>query len=180
MTSWSCPHLNVEKCELLEKRCVLAQKGCVLYGRILRGDSAGHASQTIEKESSPNRKKVPLGEQVRNVSLRMVIAGCFVMLSFGLSLRAATPEWSVEDKETWKKAVKRVVTTPPCCGACPVLSMRDGRKAYQYVAGENKSDDGAKIYQEHEKKFLEAFQFLNPSRYHHWFGNRQGENKNEK
>lgn len=108
------------------------------------------------------------------------LLACMLLITSAFAGTAAQ-EWTAEDKETWKKAVKRVVTTPPCCGACPVLSIREGRKAYQHVTGENKSDDGAKIYQEHEKKFLEAFQFLNPSRYHHWFGNRQkGENKNEK
>lgn len=105
----------------------------------------------------------------------------FVIASTCIPASAADQEWTAEDKEIWKKAVKRVVTTPPCCGACSVVTMSDGRKAYKYVAGEEKSEDGAKVYKEHEKRFLEAFQFLNPARYQHWFGkNQKEENTYEK
>jgi hypothetical protein len=99
----------------------------------------------------------------------------FVIATLSTSARAAIQEWTAEDRETWKKAVKRVVTTPPCCGACAVVSISDGRKAYKYIAGEEKSEEGAEIYKEHDKRFLEAFQFLNPSRYQHWFGKKQKE-----
>lgn len=99
-----------------------------------------------------------------------IVVLSLVSVIFGMALRASAQDWSPEDKETWKKAVKRVVTTPPCCGACSVLSMNDGRKAYKYVAGEEKSDEGQKIYKEHEKKLLDAFRYFNPSRYQYWFG----------
>ena len=98
-----------------------------------------------------------------------------VILILHAGLGAAANNWTSEDKETWKKAVKRVVTTPPCCGACPIVSMKDGREVYRHVAGDGNSEEGAKIYKEHEKRFLEAFQFLNPSRYQHWFGKKQKE-----
>jgi hypothetical protein len=93
------------------------------------------------------------------------------MLPAAISKGAAVRDWTLEDKETWKKAVKRVVTTPPCCGACSILSIEEGRKAYRYITGEDQSKDAEKIYQDHEKKLLDAFHTFNPSRYAYWFGN---------
>src|SRR5690348_8355996 len=82
-----------------------------------------------------------------------------LFLTSGICLRASAQDWTNEDKETWKKAVKRVVTTPPCCGACSVLSMKEGRAAYKYISGEEKTEEGAKVYKEHEKRLLESFQY---------------------
>jgi hypothetical protein len=94
-----------------------------------------------------------------------------VFLTSGVCLTAAAKDWTNEDKETWKKAVKRVVTTPPCCGACSVLEIREGRQAYKYITGEDSSKEAEKIYKDHETKLLEAFRYFNPSRYEYWFGN---------
>ena len=93
------------------------------------------------------------------------------LLISGCCLGASARQWTSEDKEIWKKAVKRVVTTPPCCGACSVLSMNEGREAYRYITGEDNSPEAEKAYKDHEKKFLEAFRYFNPSRYEYWFGN---------
>lgn len=93
---------------------------------------------------------------------------------------ANAQNWTEEDKTTWKKAIKRVVTTPPCCGACSVLGMIEGRQAYRYVLGEDTSAESKKIYIEHEKRILEAFKYFNPERYHYWFEKDTKEIKNEK
>ncbi len=100
-----------------------------------------------------------------NLSVVLIV----VSVIFGMGASAMAQNWSPEDMETWKKAVKRVVTTPPCCGACSVLSMNEGRKAYKYISGEDKSDDAQKIYKDHEKKLLDAFRYFNPNRYQYWF-----------
>lgn len=97
------------------------------------------------------------------------IVGFIFFLSY-FPVQVLAQEWTTEDKEIWKKAVKRVVTTPPCCGACSVLSMNEGRKAYRYVTGEEKSAEGGKIYSEHKNRILEAFHYFNPERFEHWFG----------
>lgn len=115
-----------------------------------------------------------LGAYVRKDGFKFFATIIFVCLTSSTLVRAAQ-DWTAEDKETWKKAVKRVVTTPPCCGACSVLSMNEGRKAYKYVAGEERSEEGEKVYKEHEKRLLEAFQFLNPIRYQYWFGKEKKE-----
>jgi hypothetical protein len=104
----------------------------------------------------------------------------FVLLASGSFLRASTiaRDWTAEDKEVWKKAVKRVVTTPPCCGACSLLGMNEGRKAYKHITGEDRSSEAEKIYNDHEKKLVEAFRYFNPSRYEYWFGSPSKENAN--
>jgi hypothetical protein len=101
-----------------------------------------------------------------------------VLVTSGL-LGATTMNWTPDDKEIWKKAVKRVVTTPPCCGACSLLSMNEGRKAYKYVIGEEQSEEAKKAYMDHEQKLLEAFRYFNPARYDFWFGKSSKEEKKD-
>lgn len=104
-----------------------------------------------------------------------------VFLTSGICLRASAQDWTNEDKETWKKAVKRVVTTPPCCGACSVLSMKEGRQAYRFAVGEDTSQEAEKVYKDHETKLKDAFRIFNPSRYEYWFGkSTKEEGNNEK
>lgn len=109
---------------------------------------------------------------------------CFVFITFlasGWCLRSFAQDWTSEDKETWKKAVKRVVTTPPCCGACSVLSMKEGRLAYRFAVGEDTSQEAEKVYKDHETKLKDAFRIFNPSRYEYWFGkSTKEEGNNEK
>ena len=116
---------------------------------------------------------------MRNVKSKIGVALCFLILATRFGFCGAPQDWTAEDKETWKKAVKKVVTTPPCCGACSVLSMSEGRKAYKYVVGEEKTDEGEKVYKEHEKRLLDAFKYFNPSRYQHWFEKNQQEGKKD-
>lgn len=113
--------------------------------------------------------------------LKIISLAFVVCFTSGLFLHASVQEWTSEDKETWKKAVKRVVTTPPCCGACSVLSMKEGRLAYRFAVGEDTSQEAEKVYKDHETKLLDAFRIFNPSRYDYWFGNQmKEEGRNEK
>lgn len=101
---------------------------------------------------------------------RLLLLGLLAM--FAASLLAASPvrPWTAPDKDLWKKSVKRVVTTPPCCGACGVLSMDDGRTVYRYILGEDTSGSAAALYRANERKLMDAFRFFSPERYEHWFG----------
>ena len=107
------------------------------------------------------------GNARRRVFLLVLVS--LLMRSLGAAQLPARA-WTEQDKEIWKKAVKRVVTTPPCCGACGILSMDEGRQAYRYVLGEDLSPEAEKIYRDNEKKLKEAFRYFSPDRYEHWFG----------
>ena len=73
---------------------------------------------------------------MRSSCFRMIGMLSVLLLLSGSLSRLSAQDWTTEDKETWKKAIERVVTTPPCCGACSVLEMREGRKAYPHVIGD--------------------------------------------
>jgi formate dehydrogenase assembly factor FdhD len=111
--------------------------------------------------------------------LKIIFLAGLISLAVNSRVNAQGQAWTDEDKQIWKKAVKRVVTTPPCCGACSVLSMQEGRQAYKYAIGEEKTPEAEKIYKDHEIKLMDAFRYFNPERYDYWFGksSRQGDNK---
>lgn len=75
---------------------------------------------------------------------------------------------TVLDKETWNKAIKRVITTPPCCGACPVLKMEDGRLIFDYLSGKSESPHGRMLFEENKEKILDAVKYFDASRYEIW------------
>jgi phosphoenolpyruvate carboxylase len=59
--------------------------------------------------------------------------------------------------------------------------MREGRQAYKYVTGEDKSEEATKVFKDHESKLKEAFRYFSPERFEHWFGqSKKEEMKNEK
>ena len=77
-------------------------------------------------------------------------------------------EWSEEDVAVWNKAIKRVITTPPCCGACPLLRMSDGKKIYDYLSNKNSTPEGAELFKKYDDKILEAVKFFDPERSEDW------------
>jgi hypothetical protein len=46
----------------------------------------------------------------------------------------ADPRLAQPAADAWRKEVMRVKNRPPCCGACPVLSMKDARALWAFLA----------------------------------------------
>lgn len=98
---------------------------------------------------------------------------CLVALTLFLSLftgyaRGEEFDWSTEDRAVWNKAIKRVITTPPCCGACPLLRMEDGNKIYGYLTQQNPTPEGRELFEKYDEKILEAVKYFDPGRSHVW------------
>lgn len=96
-----------------------------------------------------------------------LIGLAMILLTSSISFAQRT-EWSAEDKAIWNKAVKRVVTTPPCCGACAVLRMDDAKKIYGFVTRDAVTPEGAELFERHKKTILDAVKFFDKDRYGAW------------
>lgn len=60
----------------------------------------------------------------------------------------------------WRKEVMRVKNRPPCCGACPVLSMADARALWRFLAYDSqrrKTGPNAAAWAEHRRRLTERF-----------------------
>lgn len=105
---------------------------------------------------------------IRSVCLRLNRLSLIFLSLLTLPLFAQSSEWSKEDRAVWNKAVKRVVTTPPCCGACAVLRMDDAKKIYGYITHDDITSDGAELFERHKETILEAVKFFDQERYGAW------------
>ena len=90
-----------------------------------------------------------------------------IFLSVSIS-KASDFDWSTKDKEVWNKAIKRVITTPPCCGACPILRMEDGHKIYGYLTDRESIPEGKSLFEKYNEKILEAVKYFDPDRSQAW------------
>ncbi len=97
---------------------------------------------------------------------------CLVLLALLIhsprALFSQGGDWSSEDRAIWNKAVKRVVTTPPCCGACSVLRMDDAKKIYSYVTNNQITPEGAALFEKHKEAILAAVKYYDQQRYQAW------------
>lgn len=62
--------------------------------------------------------------------------------------------------DEWRREVMRVKNRPPCCGACPILSMADARALWRFLAYDSqrrKAGASAAAWAEHRRRLTERF-----------------------
>ena len=101
-------------------------------------------------------------------ALSSILVALVAAILFAAALQAGEFDGSRIDSGVWNRAIKRVITTPPCCGACPVLRMKDGSKIYGYVTGKDPNAEGRNLFEKHKDKILEAVKFIDPEEYGKW------------
>ncbi|MCR4295776.1 MAG: hypothetical protein NUW21_09600 [Elusimicrobia bacterium] len=63
--------------------------------------------------------------------------------------------------DAWRREVMRVKNRPPCCGACPVLSMVEARALWRFLAYDSmrrKTGVRAEAWARHRRKLIERFE----------------------
>lgn len=83
------------------------------------------------------------------------------------ALRRAHPELFADPRlvsiapDAWRKEVMRVKNRPPCCGACPVLSMEDAQALWRFLAYDSlhrKTGPAAAAWAAHRRELIETFE----------------------
>lgn len=72
----------------------------------------------------------------------------------------ADPRLAEVGSGVWRKEVMRVKNRPPCCGACPVLSMEDAKKLWSFLAYDSlrrKTGLQAPEWAAHRRALIEKF-----------------------
>lgn len=62
--------------------------------------------------------------------------------------------------DMWRREVMRVKNRPPCCGACPLISMADARALWGFLAYDSlrrKTGANAAPWAEHRRSLIERF-----------------------
>lgn len=62
--------------------------------------------------------------------------------------------------DEWRREVMRVKNRPPCCGACPILSLADARALWRFLAYDSqvrKTGPNAASWAEHYRRLTERF-----------------------
>lgn len=62
--------------------------------------------------------------------------------------------------DAWRREVLRVKNRPPCCGACPLISMEDARALWRFLAYDSlrrKTGPNAAVWAEHRRRLIERF-----------------------
>lgn len=63
--------------------------------------------------------------------------------------------------DAWRKEVMRVKNRPPCCGACPVLTMEDAKALWKFLAYDSvrrKTGPQAPDWAAHRRELIERFE----------------------
>ncbi len=63
--------------------------------------------------------------------------------------------------EEWRKEIDRIRTRPPCCAACPFLSLNDARALYKFMvydSGRRKTGSSAEAWTAQRTSLLERFE----------------------
>jgi len=81
------------------------------------------------------------------------------MLVFSTSLHA------VEDRDLWNRSLKKVMMSPPCCGACARISPREGKLLWERITQGPSADLKVRetqewLWKEHGKKIEKEFKTL--------------------
>jgi hypothetical protein len=88
------------------------------------------------------------------------------------ALRRQSPElFASEDivdvgEHSWRDEVMRVKSRPPCCGACPQLTMDQARRLWRFLVYDSlrrKTGDQAQAWAAHRRKLLEQFAARRPN-----------------
>lgn len=69
--------------------------------------------------------------------------------------------------DDWKKEVMRLKTRPPCCGACPNLSMDQAKALWRFLAYDSlrrKTGSQAEAWARHRRNLLAKYQELQDRR----------------
>lgn len=72
----------------------------------------------------------------------------------------ADPALALISTDGWKREVDRIRRRPPCCGACPVLSLEDARALWRFLAYDSrvrKTGDSARPFLELRRRLIQKF-----------------------
>lgn len=61
----------------------------------------------------------------------------------------------------WRREVMRVKSRPPCCGACPILSMADAKRLWEFLVYDSirrKTGANAAAWAAHRRALIERFE----------------------
>jgi hypothetical protein len=70
------------------------------------------------------------------------------------------PDLAQISRDGWKKSVEEIHQRPPCCGACPLLSLEDARALRRFLVYDSiqrKTGPNAKAWIEQRKDLLRRF-----------------------
>lgn len=73
----------------------------------------------------------------------------------------SNPQIAQVSRNGWKKRVDEIRLRPPCCGACPVLSMKDARALWRFLVYDSilrKTGPNADAWIRYRKELLARFQ----------------------
>lgn len=76
-------------------------------------------------------------------------------------------------RDGWKRRVEEIRIRPPCCGACPVLSLKDARRLWRFLVYDSlrrKTGPAAPAWIRHRRVLLERFKTEHPERYRLLYG----------
>lgn len=75
----------------------------------------------------------------------------------------ADPRLATVGPDVWRREVMRVKNRPPCCGACPVLSMADAKALWKFLAYDSvrrKTGASAAAWAARRRGLIERFDTL--------------------
>ena len=68
----------------------------------------------------------------------------------------------------WKKRVEAIRLRPPCCGACPVLGLKEARRLWEFLVYDSlvrKAGTNASVWIQHRQGLLRRFRKVYPKRF---------------
>lgn len=92
----------------------------------------------------------------------------------------ADPLLAEVSQDAWRKKVNEIRTKPPCCGACPVLSLQDARALWRFLVYDSlarKTGKNAGAWMRRRRSLLERFKREYPERFDKLYS--KSENKKE-
>ena len=76
----------------------------------------------------------------------------------------ADPRVAVVGPDVWRREALRIKNRPPCCGACPILSLEQARALWRFLAYDSvvrKTGANAAAWAAHRRELIEKFDALN-------------------
>jgi hypothetical protein len=76
----------------------------------------------------------------------------------------ADPRLAVVGPDVWRREALRLKNRPPCCGACPILSMAQARALWKFFAYDSlrrKTGDAAPAWAARRRELIAEFDRLN-------------------
>ncbi|OGS04314.1 MAG: hypothetical protein A3G41_06740 [Elusimicrobia bacterium RIFCSPLOWO2_12_FULL_59_9] len=78
------------------------------------------------------------------------------------------PRILLATRDGWKKKVEEIRRRPPCCGACPVLSLQEAKALWKFLVYDSlarKTGPRSEAWSRHRMRLIELFRGRYPERF---------------